>query len=130
MRLAKIVFCEDDPMIQKVVRAALRDSGHELHVASDGEEGLALVRRVRPDLVFSDVSMPKLDGYQLGDALKASPDTAGIPLIFVTASVQRAQIDEAMLHGAAGVLPKPFTVAALRARVAQHLRAAELTDGR
>lgn len=130
MRLAKIVFCEDDPTIQKVVRAALRDSGHELHVASDGEEGLALVRRVRPDLVFSDVSMPKLDGYQLGDALKASPDTAGIPLIFVTASVQRAQIDEAMLHGAAGVLPKPFTVAELRARVAQHLRAAELTDGR
>jgi CheY-like chemotaxis protein len=122
--MAKIVFCEDDPTIQKLVRAALRDSGHELHIAADGHEGLALVRRVRPDLVFSDVSMPKLDGYQLGDALRASPDTAGIPLVFVTASVQRAQVAEAERHGGAGVLPKPFTVADLRACVAAHLPAA------
>lgn len=119
--MAKIVFCEDDPMIQKLVRTALRDSGHELHFASDGEDGLALIRQVLPDLVFSDVSMPKLDGYQLGDALKASPETARIPLIFVTASVQRAQIAEAEQHGGAAVLPKPFTMAELRARVSAHL---------
>jgi CheY-like chemotaxis protein len=122
--VAKIVFCEDDPMIQKLIRAAMRGSGHEVHLAVDGEEGLALVRRVRPDLIFSDVSMPKLDGYQLGDALKASPDTAAIPLVFVTASVQRAQIAEAERHGGAGVLPKPFTMAELRRRVADLLPAA------
>ncbi|MDQ6857447.1 MAG: response regulator [Chloroflexota bacterium] len=127
--MARIVFCEDDPTIQKLVRAALRDSGHEIHIASDGEEGLALVRALRPDLVFSDVSMPKLDGYQLGDALKGSPDTAGIPLVFVTASVQRSQIAEAERHGAAGVLPKPFTMAELRQRVAQ-LVEPEDRDGR
>jgi CheY-like chemotaxis protein len=123
--VAKIVFCEDDPMIQKLIRAAMRGSGHEVHVAVDGEEGLALVRSVRPDLIFSDVSMPKLDGYQLGDALKASPDTAGIPLVFVTASVQRAQVAEAERHGGAGVLPKPFTMAELRRRVADLLLAAD-----
>lgn len=117
--MATIVFCEDDPTIQKLVPAALRGSGHEIHIASDGEEGLALVRSLRPDLVFSDVSMPKLDGYQLGDALKASPETAAIPLVFVTASVQRAQIADAERHGAAGVLPKPFTMAELRQRVAE-----------
>ena len=122
--MAKIVFCEDDPMIQKLIKAAMRDSGHEVHMAVDGEAGLALIRSVKPDLVFSDVSMPKLDGYQLGDALKASPDTAGIPLVFVTASVQRAQIAEAKAHGGAGVLPKPFTMAELRKRVAELLAAA------
>jgi CheY-like chemotaxis protein len=122
--MARIVFCEDDEMIQKLVRAALRDSGHELHLAADGEEGLALIRKVKPDVVFSDVSMPKLDGYQLGDALKASPDTAGIPLVFVTASVQRSQIAEAALHGGSGVLPKPFTMTELRRRVAELLPAA------
>jgi CheY-like chemotaxis protein len=121
--MGRIVFCEDDPMIQKLVQAALRSSGHELHLASDGEEGLALIRSVRPDIIFSDVSMPKLDGYQLGDALKASPETALIPLVFVTASVQRSQVAEAALHGAAGVLPKPFTMAELRAKVAEHLPA-------
>ena len=117
--MGTIVFCEDDPMIRKLVLAALRGGEHQVHMASDGEEGLALVRELRPDLVFSDVSMPKLDGYQLGDALKAAPDTAAIPLVFVTASVQRSQIAEAALHGAAGVLPKPFTMAELRAKVAE-----------
>jgi CheY-like chemotaxis protein len=117
--VAKIVFCEDDPMIQKLVRAALRDSGHELHLASDGEEGLTLIKTVRPDLVFSDVSMPTMDGFQLGDALKASPDTSSIPLVFVTASVQRSQIEEATKHGGDSVLPKPFTMAELRAKVAE-----------
>ena len=121
--MGRIVFCEDDPMIQKLVVAALRGSGHELHLASDGEEGLALIRSVRPDIIFSDVSMPKLDGYQLGDALKASPETAPIPLVFVTASVQRSQIAEAALHGGAGVLAKPFTMAELRAKVAEHMPA-------
>ena len=117
--MAKIVFCEDDPMIQKLVRAALRDSGHELHLASDGEAGLTLIRSLHPDLVFSDVSMPKMDGYQLGDALKASADTASIPLVFVTASVQRSQIEEATKHGGDSVLPKPFTMAELRSKVAE-----------
>src|ERR1700716_2404013 len=121
--MAKIVFCEDDPMIQKLIKAAMRGSGHDVHMAVDGEEGLTLIRSVMPDLVFSDVSMPKMDGYQLGDALKASPDTASIPLVFVTASVQRAQVVEAERHGAAGVLPKPFTMAELRKRVADLLQA-------
>jgi CheY-like chemotaxis protein len=122
--MAKIVFCEDDPMIQKLIAAAMRGNGHEIHMAADGAEGLALIRSVHPDLVFSDVSMPNMDGFQLGDALKASPDTAAIPVIFVTASVQRAQIEEARQHGGAGVLPKPFTMAELRKRVADLLAAA------
>jgi len=121
--MAKIVFCEDDPMIRKLITAAMRDSGHDVRLAVDGEEGLALIRDMRPDLIFSDVSMPKLDGYQLGDALRASPDTAGIPLVFVTASVQRSQIVEAERHGGTGVLPKPFTMAELRKRVADLLPA-------
>jgi CheY-like chemotaxis protein len=117
--VGKIVFCEDDATIQKLIRAALRGTPHEVHMASDGEEGLALIRRERPDVVFSDVSMPRVDGYQLGDALKSSPETAAIPIIFMTASVQRAQIEDAMQHGAAGVLRKPFTMAELRERVAE-----------
>lgn len=119
--MADVVFCEDDPMIQKLVRAAFRGLPHTLHLADDGEAGLALIRSVRPALVFSDVSMPKLDGYQLGDALKAAPDTAAIPLVFVTASVQRSQIEEAERHGAAGVLPKPFTMGELRTLLGEYL---------
>lgn len=118
--MSKIVFCEDDPMIQKLIRAALRSSPHEIHVAPDGSTGLELVKRERPDVVFSDVSMPGIDGYQLGDALKADPELSHIPLVFMTASVQRSQIEEASRHGAAGVLAKPFTMADLRARVNEY----------
>lgn len=122
--MGKIVFCEDDPMIRKLIQAALRNAPHEVHIAADGEEGLALIGRIRPDVVFSDVSMPRLDGYQLQEALRASPETANVPIVFMTASVQRAQIDDAIGHGAAGVLTKPFTTADLRARVADFMAAA------
>lgn len=115
--MSKIVFCEDDPMIQKLIQVALRAEPHEVHVASDGTEGLRLIRQELPDVVFTDVSMPGMDGYQLAGALKADPTTAHIPIVFMTASVQRGQRDEALRHGASEVLSKPFTMAALRARV-------------
>jgi len=126
--VGKIVFCEDDPMIQKLIRAAFKTAGHQIFIASDGAEGLRIIERELPDVVFSDVSMPHLDGFQLGDALKAGSTTAHIPIVFMTASVQRAQIDEALRHGAAGVLPKPFTMADLRARVDEFAGPARRVD--
>jgi CheY-like chemotaxis protein len=117
--VSKVVFCEDDPMIRKLVQAALRSTTHDVHIADDGKQGLDLIQRVRPDVVFSDVSMPVMDGFELADAMRAMPDLAHIPVVFMTASVQREQIEECFRHGAAGHLAKPFTMAELRARVAQ-----------
>lgn len=115
--MSKVVFCEDDPMIQKLIRAALRTETHEVHLASSGDEGLELIRRELPDVIFTDVSMPGMDGYQLAGHLKADPRTAHIPIVFMTASVQRGERDEAARHGATEVLLKPFSMADLRARV-------------
>ena len=117
--MSKVVFCEDDPMIRKLVQTALRSTTHDVHIASNGKEGLALIEQVRPDVVFSDVAMPEMDGFALADAMRARPDLAHIPIVFMTASVQRDQIDECFRHGAAGHLAKPFTMAELRARIAQ-----------
>jgi len=117
--VSKVVFCEDDPMIRKLVQSALRSSTHDVHVAGDGKEGLDLIARLRPDVVFSDVAMPEMNGFELADAMRARPDLAHIPIVFMTASVQREQIDECFRHGAAGHLAKPFTMAELRARIAQ-----------
>jgi len=116
--VSKVVFCEDDPMIQKLIRAALRAEDHELHLASSGDEGLELIRRELPDVVFTDVSMPGMDGFQLASHLKADPRTAHIPIVFMTASIQREQRDEAERLGAVAVLSKPFSMADLRARLA------------
>ena len=63
--------------------------------------------------------MPEMDGFEMADAMRARPDLAHIPIVFMTASVQREQIDECFRHGASGHLAKPFTMTELRARVAQ-----------
>jgi CheY-like chemotaxis protein len=64
--------------------------------------------------------MPEMDGFELADGMHATPELAHIPIVFMTASVQREQIEECFRHGAAGYLAKPFTMAELRARVAQY----------
>lgn len=106
-------------MIQALIRAALRTAGHEVLVASDGTEGLDLIRREQPVAVFTDVSMPGIDGYQLAAQLRADPLTAHIPIVFMTASVQRSQLEEAERQGATSVLTKPFSMSELRRRVAE-----------
>lgn len=119
--MAILVFCEDDPAIQRLFRAVLQTTPHAVHIAGDGCEGLALIERIRPDAVFTDVQMPKMNGLQLCDALKGRPHLAAIPVVVVTASVQRAQIEELYRHGIAGHLAKPFSPTALRAKVAEML---------
>jgi CheY-like chemotaxis protein len=85
--LATIVFCEDDPTIQKLIRVTLRPTPYDVHVAADGIAALALIERVRPEVVFADVAMPGLDGLQLVSALKAGPHLAHIPVVMLTALV-------------------------------------------
>ena len=106
-------------MIRKLVQAALRSTSHDLRFAEDGRACLALIAEVRPDVVFSDVSMPEMDGYQVADAVHARPDLAHVPIVFMTASLQRDQVEESFRHGAVGHLGKPFTMAEFRARIAQ-----------
>jgi DNA-binding response OmpR family regulator len=115
--MAKIVFCEDDPTIQKLIGVAMRSTPHQVIVAEDGSLGLVLIQRERPDLVCTDLSMPGLDGFQLMDVLRADEGLAHIPVILITASTTRSTLEEGMRRGAVSVLVKPFSTAELRARV-------------
>ena len=128
--MAKIVFCEDEERIQKLIRIMLRSTLHEVYIASDGIEGLALVECERPELIFSDVSMPNCDGFQMADALKAQPHLAHIPIIFVTAFAQRAEIEEGYQHGAASYLIKPFSPADLRTKIEEFAKAESFHDNK
>jgi CheY-like chemotaxis protein len=115
--MATIVFCEDDPTIQKLIRVVLRVTPHDVYVAADGVAGLALIERVRPEVVFADIAMPGLGGLQLVSALTSRPHLAHIPVVMFTALVQREQREEADRQGVAGYLTKPFSPAELRASV-------------
>lgn len=121
--MGKVVFVEDDPTIRKMVQAALRNSPHEVHFATNGREGLALVERVVPHCVFTDVSMPLMGGLELADAIRAKRELASVKIVFVTASLQREQIERYLAHGAVAYLGKPFTMAELREHVDRYVPA-------
>jgi CheY-like chemotaxis protein len=118
--MAKLVFCEDNPTIQKMIRVALRGTEHDVYISDDGVEGLEVIEREHPDVIFTDVLMPRLDGLGLTDAVKKRPDLAHIPVILVSASAQRIQLEEGFRHGAVDYLTKPFSPAELRAKVEEY----------
>jgi DNA-binding response OmpR family regulator len=89
-------------------RVNLRASGMQVLEAADGETGLALARKERPDLILLDVMMPGLDGWDVARQLAADPETSEIPVVFLTA---RAGEDDRRLGaslGGAGYVLKPF----------------------
>jgi CheY-like chemotaxis protein len=117
--MSRILFCEDDLTIHKLIRMALRGSEHEVMMATDGAQGLRMAKENRPVVIFTDVAMPVMSGFQLADAVRADPDLADIPIIFITASLQRSEVDEALRHGGVKVIGKPFTIAQVRDLVAE-----------
>ncbi len=109
MALSKILLVEDDADIQKVVRMSLKLRGvKDILVAQDGEECLAVVAGLKPDVILLDVMMPKMDGYETCRKLKADPGTRDIPVIFLTAKAQQFEIKRGLETGACGYLLKPF----------------------
>lgn len=105
----RILLVEDDPDIQRMVQLSLKfQGGHAVSVASGGREGLGKAQADKPDLILLDVMMPEMDGYEVCAHLKADPDTRAIPVIFLSARAQHAEIQKGRDLGAAGYLVKPF----------------------
>ena len=80
----KITLVEDDEILSKVLYEELKEAGFEVTQAFNGEDGLARIKASRPNLVLLDIVMPKMDGFQVLEALKASPATRTIPVIVLT----------------------------------------------
>ncbi len=123
MKLEKVMLVEDEPDIQVVARMTLRRGGiREVVVAGNGEECLAQVGEVKPDLILLDVMMPKLDGYETCRRLKQNEETSSIPIIFLTAKAQQSEINQGLELGAIGYLVKPFDPATLHAEILSLLK--------
>ena len=94
------------------------DDAHELSVATSGQQALALIANgLRPDLILLDVMMPEMNGYEVCEALKRDPATAGIPVIFVTAKDDPDSETKALACGGVDFIAKPVNKAVVRARV-------------
>lgn len=111
------VLAEDDPDIQLVARLALKRAGFTVTVVANGLEALDAVRAQPPDVILLDWMMPELDGPETCRQLKSNPDTAAIPVIFLTAKSQEAEIQRGLSLGAAGYVTKPFDALALGQQV-------------
>jgi len=120
MSKERVVIVEDEPHIVLSLEFLLRREGYEVASAADGEEGLALVKRLRPDVVLLDIMMPKRNGYQLCQAIKSDPDLTSIPIIMLSAKGQEVEILKGLELGAAAYVTKPFG----NAEVLEAIRAA------
>jgi two-component system, OmpR family, alkaline phosphatase synthesis response regulator PhoP len=104
----RVLIVDDEPHIVLSLEFLLQRSGYETISAADGEAGLALVHRQRPDLVLLDVMMPKRNGYEVCQAIKSDPGVQGIPVIMLTAKGQEVEILKGRELGAAAYVTKPF----------------------
>lgn len=86
--MAKILLVEDDQNLREIYGARLEAEGYEIVSANDGEEALAIAVRERPDLIISDIMMPKISGFDMLDILRSTPETKDVKVIVMTALSQ------------------------------------------
>jgi CheY-like chemotaxis protein len=113
----RLLLAEDEPDVQLIARLALTKAGFEVATVGNGLEVIARVASERPDAILLDWMMPDVDGFETCRRLKADPGTAAIPVIFLTARVQEAEVARAMAIGAVGCIGKPFDALALGGQV-------------
>jgi DNA-binding response OmpR family regulator len=122
MSIARLVVVEDDPDLRDVLRESLAREGYEVFSASDGVEGLALIREVCPDLVCLDVMMPGKDGIEVCRELRADSELRAMPILMLTAKGDESDVVLGLGIGADDYMVKPARPKELVARVRALLR--------
>ncbi|GAA4395744.1 response regulator transcription factor [Nibrella viscosa] len=113
--MATVLLIEDEIALGMIVRDSLEVRGFTVDYAIDGEEGLALFRSKKPDVVVTDVMMPKLDGFSLAERIRA--DDPYVPIIFLTARSQTVDVVKGFDLGGNDYLKKPFSMDELIVRI-------------
>lgn len=109
MTLQRILYAEDEPLIQAVAKLALEKvGGFEVLICNSGAQALEQVKAFGPDLILLDVVMPGMDGPTTFQRLRQDPDTAGVPVIFLTANAHPDEVAQYRALGACAVIAKPF----------------------
>jgi class 3 adenylate cyclase/CheY-like chemotaxis protein len=125
---ARILIVDDNPTNRDILATRLAMHGYDLSQAADGEEAVAAVKTLVPDLVLLDVMMPKLNGIDACRLLKNDPTLPFVPVILVTAKADTMDVVAGLEAGADEYLTKPVDLAALVARVRSMLRLKALHD--
>lgn len=105
----RVLVVDDESHIVQVVSLKLRNAGYGVMTAVDGEEGYELACRERPDLIITDYQMPYMTGLELCKQLAKNTDTAGIPVLMLTARGYALDDDDLVIGNIKDVLSKPFS---------------------
>ncbi len=113
----RILLVDDEPGLRTAVQAYLEDEGFQVTTAVDGEEGWEKAQKMIPDVIISDVMMPRCDGYGLLKKIRGDERLGGTPVIFLTAKGMTADRTQGYQAGVDDYMPKPFDPDELVARV-------------
>lgn len=123
-----ILVIDDEPYILRAMSYLLAHEGFAVETASNGEEGLARARALRPPLIFLDIMMPKLDGYEVCEQIRQDASLAGTHIIMLSAKGQQIDRERGLLGGANEYMTKPFSPREVAKRVHELLPDAALSE--
>ncbi len=127
VKKATILIVDDIPANRNLLRRTLEPEGYEIRLAPNGKVALQLVELQAPDLILLDILMPEIDGFSTCEHLKKNPDTANIPVIFITAKHESESVVRGFQVGGVDYITKPFEREEVLARVKTHLKIDQLT---
>ncbi|HAF96302.1 MAG: hypothetical protein A2021_00140 [Elusimicrobia bacterium GWF2_52_66] len=104
----KVLIVEDEDLIAKVLSIRLENSGYQVSIAYDGEEGLEQAKKEKPDLMLLDIGLPRIDGNTLCELIKTDPATKGIKIIMLTGKRLVGDMENAFSAGADIYVNKPY----------------------
>ncbi len=115
--MMRLLIVEDHEELWDFLSRRLQRRGFEVAVAKDGQEGLNQARELHPDVMLLDMNLPVLDGWTIARTIKADPDTAGIPIIALTAHAMSGDKQKALDAGCNDYHAKPVVFAQLLAQI-------------
>jgi CheY-like chemotaxis protein len=122
--MTRLLLIEDNELNRDMLSRRLARRGYEVALASDGLQGVAQARALRPALILMDLSLPELDGIEATRQLRTAPETAQTPIIALTAHAMATDRDQALAAGCTDYETKPIDFERLLGKIEAHLRAA------
>ncbi len=122
MTQKRILIADDNENIREALTYLLEDEGYCLSIAKDGAETLVKVREARPDILFLDIMMPEMNGYDVCRTIKNDPDLRNIYVIMLTAKGQAAEQERGRAAGADEYIVKPFSPMEILAKIKNILK--------
>ena len=113
----RILIADDEPNIVVSLEYLMKREGFEVAVASDGEAALNAVASLRPDLILLDIMLPKKDGFEVCQQLRANPEWRGVKVVMLTAKGRDTEVTKGLALGADAYVTKPFSTKDLVAQV-------------